>query len=668
MRNHSRRKKKIWRASLWVLTWAAVAVPAAAQDQAQPVKTRPYQTSGSLSIGNRFLDVSGNLGTYNELINLQPGFRVFSADLNLRPTEPGHGWFDNLSFTTQNLGGDPFPVVALDIRKNGVYDFRASYRATQYFYDLPQTDLTANRGWIDRRRFGDAELRYTPTRNLKFRFFYNKTERAGTESSSGPFLFFPIAPDVWQAFGRASGVPWVIPLREEANLFGGGLDYHWRKTDFHVEQSYRTYNNPASLEGFSSQPIQLIGPGSPSQNVVPTRWDTFAAFNIPMVNARVEQEINERLRFRAGYIYEHASGPTSLSGSLLIPVPALVSVPSPGFSINYTGEGTTRLTTQTADAGFTLKLLDSLNLISDYRYQIFSQTGQQSINATRTDLPALVPLGSDILRWDFGMHTLDTVFGWVPFPKLSVRAGLRFFKEDIVSKVNGQEVQGTQRSWYYTPVIDVAWRPSPKLRLQGKFERRTVVDPYIRISPENTVGSNIKVHFSPSEHWGIDNTFSVRNQESTRIQLDVRSRANSTSVWFQPADRLSLNAGFTYRSFFSNTTIRYLVGTMPLTGLFSTDQDIDRIYSCGLRTRLAPRLTLSFSGQFLRSTGLATFTGESTTYGPLTWPAWDTSLSYQLKEGGEFVFGWQHSYYLEDLVRTMDFRANALRIAWNFSF
>jgi hypothetical protein len=112
----------------------------------------------------------------------------------------------------------------------------------------------------------------------------------------------------------------------------------------------------------------------------------------------------------------------------------------------------------------------------------------------------------------------------------------------------------------------------------------------------------------------------------------------------------------------SQNSIAFLQGVPPLTGLLSTDQTIDRIFSLGIKTNPVGSLTFSFTGQFIRSTGLGTLTGENSTYGPLTWPAWTAEIGYTTKHIGRVVLAWQRSYYYEDLFRATDFSANAFTL------
>ena len=336
--------------------------------------------------------------------------------------------------------------------------------------------------------------------------------------------------------------------------------------------------------------------------------------------------------------------------------------------MNYTGAGTTNLTTHTAEAGLTLELPLTLDFLADYRYQTFSQRGTQFLRATRADFPAPVLLGqNDSLHWDFGQHTVDALLAFVPHTTFNVRGGLRIFKQDIVRKINNRTAAGTQRTKSYSPLVNFSWRPSRKFALRGQFETSTVVDPYVRISPENMVGTTLRAHFSPGSRWGIDNVFSFRNSETESIGLVMHSRANATTLWYQPFTRLGVEAGFNYGRFLSDNSIAYVRGAAPLTG-FSTMWSIDRNYLWGMKASPTRALTLSYSGQFLRSTGRAAFTGESSFYGPLTWPAWNAELAYSFTKFGRLGFGWNRSYYKEDLFRLTDYSANGFTLRFDLPF
>jgi len=286
----------------------------------------------------------------------------------------------------------------------------------------------------------------------------------------------------------------------------------------------------------------------------------------------------------------------------------------------------------------------------------------EALQSTSSDLSAPISLSRDNTRWDCGIHTVDTLLVFTPIGSLSIRAGVRFLKEDIVATTNGETDIGTQPTKSYSPIVNVAWTPSNKFSVRGGFESRVIVDPYVRISPEQTVGSTIRTRFSPSDKWGIDNTWSFYNMKTEDIGFIAHSRTNSSSLWYQPLDRIGVQGGFMYGNMSSQNSIAFLQGVPPLTGLLSTDQTIDRIFSLGIKTNPVGSLTFSFTGQFIRSTGLGTLTGENSTYGPLPWPAWTAEIGYTTKHIGRVVLAWQRSYYYEDPFRATDFSANAFTL------
>ena len=627
----------------------------AAHGQGTPVGA--YTFSGSVGLGYRFLDLNGTAAKYNQLLNLQEGFRVFDTQLDFLSQEVGTGWLDRFTVTAQNLGGDPYPAIAVQLRKHGLYELRLGYRATQYHIDLPQTSLTPNRGWIDRRRFSDLELRYTPSRDLRLRFYYNRTRRAGSDRATSPFFYLPLGPEVWGAFGRANGLPWVIPLREEADLIGGGADYRLKNTNLHFEQSWRTYDNPASLQGLSGLPLELLGPLSPSQNLVVQQWAGTYHQDIPTTSLHFDSQVASRLQLRGGYVYTKSSGPLNLNGRILSPQGSLAPI-----TLDIVGKGDGKLTSHTGEFGFTVSVLPQLDVISDYRYQTFGEQSSRSLQGVRADLPAPVALSNQSQQWDYGLHTVETQLAYVPMESLRVQAGLRFLKQDVTRLLDGQIADGTGRTWTYTPMVRVSWKPSARWSVRGEWDKRTVVDPYVRITPEDTIGSSIRVQYSFSQQWRVDNVWSFRNFETDGLGLRMHSRRNSTTLSYMPESLVGFYGGFNYDSFFSENSVVYQQGTPPLTGLQSTDQTIDRTYFWGLKVNPAPRLLLDLSGQFARSTGLGTFTGESSTYGPLTWTAWNSEVSYDVPQLGRLAFGWQRSYYLENLRRANDYSANAFTV------
>ena len=68
---------------------------------------------GSVTAGYRFTDVSGREQKYNELFNLQDGFRLHDLTLSGRTTE-NNRFIDGYALDASGIGGDPFAAGQFD--------------------------------------------------------------------------------------------------------------------------------------------------------------------------------------------------------------------------------------------------------------------------------------------------------------------------------------------------------------------------------------------------------------------------------------------------------------------------------------------------------------------------------------------------------------------------
>ncbi|MEI9815408.1 MAG: hypothetical protein WDO18_23375 [Acidobacteriota bacterium] len=79
-----------------------------AQDETKPMVLGGFENQGSATVGYRFTDVSGYRPKYQELQNLNSGFRLLDFEL-FGKAQPGANRFaDNYSFVSAGVGGDPF--------------------------------------------------------------------------------------------------------------------------------------------------------------------------------------------------------------------------------------------------------------------------------------------------------------------------------------------------------------------------------------------------------------------------------------------------------------------------------------------------------------------------------------------------------------------------------
>ena len=84
-----------------------------------------------------------------------------------------------------------------------------------------------------------------------------------------------------------------------------------------------------------------------------------------------------------------------------------------------------------------------------------------------------------------------------------------------------------------------------------------------------------------------------------------------------------------------------------------------------LADRRFPAVVRNFT-QFWATFGITA--SERGTFGSLTWPSWSAEIGYSLPPVGRVIFGWQRSYYYEDLFRVTGYSANGFTVRFERSF
>src|SRR5579864_6004973 len=119
------------------LTIALLAVPIAAfaKDDGKPVAIGGFENQGSVTTGYRFTDINGYKPKFEELFDLNSGFRLLDFSLFGKAQDGANRFADNYSLTTSGLGGDPFASAQFTVRKNHLYDLRVSFRQSHYYWN-----------------------------------------------------------------------------------------------------------------------------------------------------------------------------------------------------------------------------------------------------------------------------------------------------------------------------------------------------------------------------------------------------------------------------------------------------------------------------------------------------------------------------------------------------
>jgi hypothetical protein len=218
------------------------------------------------------------------------------------------------------------------------------------------------------------------------------------------------------------------------------------------------------------------------------------------------------------------------------------------------------------------------------------------------------------------------------------------------------------------PIGSIYFQPNKVVTVRADVESTTNGTSYTRVTPHTDVGGRFVVRIRPTEKFYIEDTAVVRNRKL--LDTDYRStvRSNAVTLTYEFSPKIAGFGGFSYDSFFASDFVSFLRGTVPFTNLTIRDQTVDRVWQGGVRLNPVKRLGVTFSGNYVRSTGLGEIAGEKPLYGPMSFPYATGALYYDVPQLGRLTLQLQRTYYIEQIVPGNNFSANLLTILWTRSF
>jgi hypothetical protein len=221
-----------------------------------------YVVQQSMEVGGRITSVRGSSAMYDTLLDEQSGFRLLQQSLMIRPMPKTQAPFDNFYFESFGWGGDPSNAARLRVAKRGLYNFSASFRRDQNYFDYnllanplnPVSTTTLPTIFVNnsphrmylRRRMYDFDLVLLPQRKVSFRLGYSRNRNEGPSFSSvhegTEALLFQQFSTTADAFRM--GVSWRVLLRTTVG-FNESLQFLKNDTD----QSLAGFNTIAAANG-----------------------------------------------------------------------------------------------------------------------------------------------------------------------------------------------------------------------------------------------------------------------------------------------------------------------------------------------------------------------------------------------------------------------------------
>jgi hypothetical protein len=656
---------------------------AGAQENSQsiPIVLGDFTFSGTATAGYRFTDVKGYQPQYQEMFDLGNGFRVLDLSLYGESREGKNSFADAFSLQLSSLGGDPFPTAQFMISKKKVYDFRADWRQSYYYWNqndnvvLPivaaaapgtiSKGLTSNQDWATVRKFGSADLTLYATNNLRFHFNYYRPSDQGTTLTTRGMDFFG-SPAFWGTYVRAN--PYVLnaPLTDYTNRITGGFDYTLKNWNFHYSIGYQAFTENISLSNVTT-PELSINPilASTTEPLANVSWSQFRRLTTPISEFSFVGKPFSRLEWRGGYMYYRYEGPVTFTQAFNGIAPSS-SGPLAAYTVS---EGASAMVTEpnhNVSQGLTFRILPWWSLDMDYRYARFTSdstgTYQSLFNGTTPTA------GTTETIWRDGLSDLDISMDFTPIRSLVIRPGVQFMKSDIETLTDGVVTPGrTLRTNTARPEISFGFEPSKLFSIRGDFHNTDNGSSYTAISPHTQQAAHFVFRVHPMEKLTIEDELHLADNRLLAANFQNNIRSNAITVSYALGERFSVFGGFSYDSYFATGDILYARGAAPLSNTLR-DQEVTRTWSGGIEAKPAKRIGLRLSGNFDRSSGVGAISGEPPAYGPVVFPLITGTFSYNFPVAGQLSIDLQRTYYDEQIVTVNNFSANLLTIRWTKGF
>jgi hypothetical protein len=668
------------------------------QDNAEtPLTLGGFNTQGSVTVGYRFDDVKGYRPMFQELSDLDKGFRLMDFNMFGEAAKGANPFADSYSISVTGLGGEPFETGQVTVSKKKLYDFRVNWRQS-YFYSNPNdnvilpitalattlsTGLTDNHAWGTVRKFGSADLTLHATNNLRLNFDLYHTSDSGPTYTTESLDFFD-NPSYWGTIARANPYYLYAPISDDTYRFTGGIDYTNRAWTFHYNIGYQTFTENVTMNNVGS-PELSIDPASTSKAEPLDNFSQseYRRLTTPISELSFVGKPLAKFEWRGGYIYYRYQGPATFNQSFNGIAPNSTSTSSSAlapYTVTETSQATVKEPDNIVYQTFSYKLKDWWEVVADYKYSRFSTNSVGSFGSILGIVTnPTSPQGSQVTStttssgtasevWRDGVSDFDFSMLFTPIPSLTLRPGVRLLKTDVEALNNGViDPEITLRTKTAYPELSFSYQPAKIFSIRGDVHAYDNGSSYTAITPHTEVAEHLISRFQPFKKVTLQDDLNITNDKLIDDSFQNNVHSNTVTLSYAFNDRYSVFAGYTYDSIFAAGNILYARGTAPLND-FLRDQEVDRVMQAGIEAKPSKYFGLQLTGNFDRSTGNGQISGEPPAYGPLTWPLVTGTVYVNFPKAGRLSVDLQRTYYIEQIITANNFQANLLTLRWTRDF
>jgi|HubBroStandDraft_2_1064218.scaffolds.fasta_scaffold18918_2 hypothetical protein len=568
--------------------------------QQEGVTAGDYVIHTSAEIGYRYTNVTGSSDMYDTLVNLQTGPRFLDETFSMQSQDHQGLLFDNLSVNSFGWGGDPNNVLRARIEKNKWYNFLASFRRDQNFFDYdllvnplnPPTSspsipvLNSAHAFDTTRRMTDIDLTLAPQSVVSFRFGYSHNNMTGPSYTSIHTGTDALLLQPWNTTMNAYRIGMDFKVAPRTVLsFDEFLYYYKGDTDPQLSSfamaflpSGGTVELGLPIDTANKSPCAVVPPATSLINSSGTLTNLdcngyFSYFRnqrirttTPMERVSLRSNYFPRVELVGSFTYSAAHGDTPLDESS-------EGLQSRGDvrAFTTTGTGSVRQISNVVDLEGTVHVTKHIRIIDKFYYWAFripengNFTEIDSVCTSTcnllTPLSATAPETSNTLTqasFNQTWITNQTQVAWDISKKVGVNLGFRY--SDQVFKHFNDFLPGDEDYFAihgYTELFGFWARPIHALRLNFNQEYTSFDNVIVRISPRRQSQYRFQAGYTPRP-WavlgGSINIFQQSNGESsTNYQGHNRNYGLTASL--APNERFALDLAYNYNDVMQNTLI-----------------------------------------------------------------------------------------------------------------
>jgi len=473
---------------------------------AQDTTNSSIDVTGSFDLGVRFRDASGNEDKYFEHLNYRSGPRLFN--LNLDITSVDSDAFDTVNVYGSGIGGDPYEVFGVTVKKFGAYNLRYRRNRSQYFYR--DTILPHDEASLEASSGGDFHTFDVDRTNDMFHFDvqaasdvnvfvkFNRQERLRDSTTT-----FDVERDEFEL---------DAPLKQLKNDYSVGVQAVFSRVSIYFDQGYRQYRNDGRI---------FLPGASPGENVEDTSTLFFFEqllpldFDMPETTFKVNVRPSSRLSVNVGLIYNTLDGRFDVSEE-----DRGISFDASEFDRLLTGQGSLDSQTTLADIDIVYDAGRSVAIIGGARFHRYDQ--EASVDLSLEDLlDGEIRVSPTVTTAvDIGSNIFEVGARMFPDTRYQVTGGLRFENRDVRT-LDHEEPTTERTSFFLNGVV----KPSRDWNVLAEYELGDYQNPFTRVSPTRLDRFKLRVRYHPAAVEGLSVNGSIL---ARRFDNDLTDYALST--------------------------------------------------------------------------------------------------------------------------------------------